>query len=667
MSDFKKFSAAVDLAVSNMFHAYKDSLYHVNVSKDELWDHYINSFPAGTNPMFRERTEHDCSCCKNFVKNVGGLVAIDSNGNILTVWDNPVDDVTYNTVSQAMASFIRDKAIDRVFCVSEPRYGEEKTFDNKLNINWNHFYAVIPKQRQQRHLPENYVGTRSEDMAILKRSLTEITKDAVEIVLELINQDSLYRGAEFKATVQNLKTLQQQYAKLKTDREREIFVWQKSNSGTRFRNTVIGTLLCDLSDGVDLEDAVKSFEAKVAPTNYKRPKALVTQKMIDNAQKTVENLGIEESLYRRQAKKSDISVNNVLFVDNQTRKKMLGGAFDDLKPTKTNVPEFKNVESISIKDFITNVLPSANSVELFVTNDLRNNFVTLTAPVHADAAPLFKWNNGFSWSYDGDVADSIKERVKKAGGKVDGEFRVSLSWHNADDLDLSMQLSPSQRVYFGNKRNFGCMLDVDMNAFGVMNTVDPVENIYANKLKNVVDGTYEIVVHNFNQRVKKDQGFQVEIEIDGELYSYSNLEGLSNGQRETVAILKVKNGKVEVSGKVQKGGSSFEKWNIKTESWTPVEMVMRSPNYWDDNKVGNEHIFFMLKDCKNPDSVRGFYNEFLRPDLNEHRKVFELLASKMKAEYNDEQLSGIGISVTMNKEVTVRVKGNINRVLKVVF
>ena len=60
----------------------------------------------------------------------------------------------------------------------------------------------------------------------------------------------------------------------------------------------------------------------------------------------------------------------------------------------------------------------------------------------------------------------------------------------------------------------------------------------------------------------------------------------------------------------------------------------------------------MLKGCKNPDSVRGFYNEFLRGDMNEHRKVFEMLASNMKAEYSDEQLSGVGFSTTNKQEIT---------------
>ena len=55
----------------------------------------------------------------------------------------------------------------------------------------------------------------------------------------------------------------------------------------RIRNTAIGTLLTDLSDGTPLEIAVKAFEAKVAPTNYKRTTALITPGMVKEAMKTI--------------------------------------------------------------------------------------------------------------------------------------------------------------------------------------------------------------------------------------------------------------------------------------------------------------------------------------------------------------------------------------------
>ena len=40
-------------------------LFLTNVSKDEMWETYLKSFPE--DPIFRERTEHDCNCCKSVI------------------------------------------------------------------------------------------------------------------------------------------------------------------------------------------------------------------------------------------------------------------------------------------------------------------------------------------------------------------------------------------------------------------------------------------------------------------------------------------------------------------------------------------------------------------------------------------------------------------------
>ena len=71
---------------------------------------------------------------------------------------------------------------------------------------------------------------------------------------------------------------------------------------------------------------------------------------------------------------------------------------------------------------------------------------------------------------------ALKERLTKAGART-GQVTVSLKWDSTDDLDLYVGLpNRSGKIYYGNKKQGGAYLDVDMNVRH--DTYEPVENVF---------------------------------------------------------------------------------------------------------------------------------------------------------------------------------------------
>ena len=135
-----------------------------------------------------------------------------------------------------------------------------------------------------------------------------------------------------------------------------------------------------------------------------------------------------------------------------------------------------------------------------------------------------------------------------------------------------------------------------------------------------------------------------------------------------VAEVTLKDGQFTIKELLPSTTASKEMWGIKTNNFVPVSLVMYSPNYWDEQDgIGNKHYMFMLKGCVNDETPNGFFNEYLKPELEVHKRVFEALGSKMKCEDSGNQLSGLGFSATKRDELVVKVIGSTERLLKIKF
>lgn len=651
-------------------------LFVADVDRDVLWDAYMESFPPGTNEVYRKRREHDCSCCRHFIKDMGAVVAIKDN-RLVTIWDfNPGGQ--FSPVMAALSEKVKAAPIKDVFVTKFPQHGtavSREQLESGQVQTWNHFHVDLPKTfvfNSGKSVPE-ITGEFRDTKNVFRRSLEEISKEAIESVLDLIAENTLYRGEEWAGPLAKFMELHNQYHNLPAS-QKDNFCWSKSvEVGAalgKIRNHSIGVLLQDLTAGVEVDEAVRKYEHIVAPTNYKRPKAIFTTRMIEDAQKTVEGLGLLDSLGRRHAVLSDITINNVLWANRDAVKHMYGGSgvFAAMKQeVSVNPRNYESAPGVSIADFVGNVLPSAARVEVLLENRHQGNLVSLIAPQVSESPTLFKWDNPFSWAYAGNIADSMKQRVKAAGGNVDGVWGNRLMWNenndNPNDLDLHVTEPNGNEIFFGRKnghRSSGT-LDVDIiRPAGVA-----VENIVYTNEAVMPEGVYTVFVHCYSHRGGRS-GFDAEIEFGGQIFEFSYHKDIP--QSAAVVVARVKFGHkdgFQIIESLPSSTSGRTAWELQTNQFHPVSVFMYSPNYWDgQDGIGNRHYFFMLLGAKNDTQPNGFFNEYLREEFMKHKNVFEALGGKMKVSPSDNQLSGLGFSSTKRDSLIVKVD---DRMVRIVF
>lgn len=101
-----------------------ERLFEVDFDYEEMNNLYLDSFPAGTNEIYRKRREYDCSCCRHFIRDIGNIVAI-KNGQLHTLWEVDLDDGVFSVVAKALDEYVRGKAVKGVYLRKEKRVGTQ--------------------------------------------------------------------------------------------------------------------------------------------------------------------------------------------------------------------------------------------------------------------------------------------------------------------------------------------------------------------------------------------------------------------------------------------------------------------------------------------------------------------------------------------------------------
>ena len=678
--DFKVVSEEMQKHFNDMVKG-STKLFKVKCDTEKLWDLYINSYTEEENPIYKTKREYECNTCMHFIEKYGNIISI-KDGIVDTIWNFNSSFPTIKRISDTLDKYVRNcKEIENVFLISKKEsmgrhhdkaYEVDEHNGTHTVFTFYHFYLETPDIATTTNIGEDLSMYKS-GKDVFERALKEFTNYAVDTVLELIESNTLYRGTENRETVRIFKKLKDKYDSLTDDYSKELFIWENSvkigYAINRIRNTAIGTLIEDISKGEDIERAVTLYESKVAPSNYKRPKAIYTQKMLEDAKKQIQELGYLESLDRRFAVLDDISINNVLYANRNVKNKLTNNTvediFNDMKnEVALNIKKFSNSQKIDINKFINEVLPSSSSIELLFSNSLSKNMVSLIAPNNKSSKSLFKWKNGFSWCYTGNMTDSmLKKNVEKAGGKIDGVLRFSIQWNddpnswNKNDEDAHCITPNGFEIYYGSKvdRKTGGNLDIDI--INPQENVPAVENITFPTTDTMDSGTYRFFVNCFTSRGGRG-GFRAEIEYNGEIRSYDYSANMKQSENVKVAdvIFNKKTGEFSINEYIKSDISTRKVWNVNTNTFIPISVIMNSPNYWEgETNIGAKHLFIFLHDCINDEKPNSFYNEFLNDDFNNYKRVMEALGSKAHVQDSNNQLSGVGFSLTQHGNFIIRV------------
>ena len=143
--EFKKFNAEFQNNFAQLVRDV-DQLYVVGVDKDVLWNLYLDSFPPGTNEIYRTRREYDCSCCRHFFRDMANVVVI-KDGEVKTLWGFETKSETFKPVLAALDCAVKQSSVTDVFVTNQKRIGtaiSHERLENGDVHTWDHFFLDIP-------------------------------------------------------------------------------------------------------------------------------------------------------------------------------------------------------------------------------------------------------------------------------------------------------------------------------------------------------------------------------------------------------------------------------------------------------------------------------------------------------------------------------------------
>lgn len=396
---FRNTANALHASFHEKMEQFGPNLFRV-VKTKHLSSGYLNTFDDG---LTDTRKEHDCTACREFMRQWGNLAFIDNLGNVIPAyWDAELATPGYQAAVAYLEQHVAGHRIDGV------AYSETNELGSVNCGGFDHFGIIldagtvkVPNGSLQTALALEAI--KGEHFKTLRAALDEYAPVYLQQVMQLIKTEKLNNAAEFEGQVQFLLTTHERLKaarKISKENARNLLwriVAETNPAYCTPRSSVIGSLLDALIAGENVNSAVADFNERTRPEKYRRPVAAPTAGNVARAEKLFEQLNLAPALERRIALLAEVPT---IWAPKESaaQAKSEGGVFGHLETKdqkrKRPVKELPaiNAGDISYAKFQRTVLPDAKKLELYITGGAQP-FGCLVTAVNEKAQPLFKWDS----------------------------------------------------------------------------------------------------------------------------------------------------------------------------------------------------------------------------------------------------------------------------------
>ncbi|MCB9529523.1 MAG: hypothetical protein H6701_14245 [Myxococcales bacterium] len=364
------------------------------------------AFLDGLDPTLRQH--YTCSACRKFFQHFGGLVTIDTAGEVEpVVWADDTAKV-FGGAMRATREKVAAATVTGVFLSGAKVWGRPETGE------WTHFYGEVDQSLVFKHpllTAGRAMAEKREDHGMLERALADYTRAHLKTALRLLDSESLYRGEKILGVAQWLDGLMEAVERVtkrgKGDpartRRRTNLLWRAVAMAPpgfcHVRSSMIGTLLDDIAADKPFAAVEAAFRAKMHPLQYQRPQVAPKAGNVKQAEAIVEKLQSAGALRRRFARLDDMQL---LWRSAARASASLktsgpggaaeGGVFGAVRKKKRGAKALDGIPAkpITWVKFRAKVLSAARAIEIMVGGtDWFYAFVTAADP---DAPPIVQWD-----------------------------------------------------------------------------------------------------------------------------------------------------------------------------------------------------------------------------------------------------------------------------------